>query len=247
MSKNDTIIINGQAYDTRTGSALSTAIPHAPHHSEQPVGQYVKKQTSDHTDPQMTTPKPATLQRTIKPATRPARHVARHAAPHTPIHSQTLMRQAVKKPAVSLKRRVKAQGHLSSLSRKPLSIVTVKSSVTALNANHLRHAGSTPQSQAVSHFSARQFSNSSNGGAQLPNILSDALAQTTEFTPQPAGRPQPTALRPSRSSQRRKPRTTAELLEYALQQATSHEQLPPKRAKRSHSPWRRTARSFSAS
>jgi hypothetical protein len=140
---------------------------------------------------------------------------------HTPQPAQTLMRRAVKKPGPSLKRRVTAQSALATTAGQPKAAVLAKLSVAELDAKRLQHAQQVAKSRLISRF----------GG-----IGSSAAPTVTPLAPTP--NPHPTtkqaAAAPSVTISHvatppKRPRTTADMLEKALQQATSHQQPPPKR------------------
>ncbi len=142
-----------------------------------------------------------------KPA---ARKPAQHTAAHSPKPAHTLMRRAVKKPLPSHRQAVKAQGHLTS---QPFGDVQVKPSVRRLDMQRLEHAKHINKSQLVSRFSSDLF-----GGS-----LSTPASQTATH---------PAAPKPRPSSHDRKPKTTAELLDYAIHQATAHQEEPAKPVRR---------------
>jgi hypothetical protein len=155
-----------------------------------------------------------------RPAAQPAkkaavRQAAKHSKPHTPTASHTLMRHAVKKPQPGLKRHLKAQIP-ADVSAKPAMVLT-STDVVKLDPKRLQHARQVKRSRLVSHFSATG-----------PSLTPRAHAAM----PQPAPHHQLAALH---STPKGRPTTTAQLLEHALQRATSHQQPPLKpkrRAKR---------------
>jgi hypothetical protein len=144
------------------------------------------------------------------------RHPAKQPNPHQPKPSRTLMRQAVKKPAAALKRHHKAQGHTDTLASRPLGKVVVKPSLNRLDEERLRHAKEIPRSRLISRF---------------PKLTSTAFSPS----PPPVKKPEPQPATVA-SPAPKKPTTTAELLDRAIEQATSHLEppQPPKKSRRKH-------------
>lgn len=162
---------------------------------------------------------------------RPARRTASHAPAHQPKPSKTLMRRAVHKPAVDDRRRVKVSTPIKAIATGGRKAPLVKSTSAAIVSKRLRRAKTIPKSQLITHFSSLVFSNSRDGAsASAPTDNTPPSVTITNARSQAAT-----------SSRSAKPTTTAELLEYALQQATSHEQ-PPVEQKR-HSLFRRRKQS----
>jgi len=155
--------------------------------------------------------KPAVGGPAVKPASAAiARRPAKHAQSHKPAPSGTLMRHAVHKPEPGLKRRIKAQGDTDALARQALDNIVANASLRRLDAKRLQNAKKVAKSQLVSHF--------------LP-ITADS------YTP-PVAPPQPKAATPAvhtLANPAKRPKTTADILERAVQQATSHQELPPGR------------------
>jgi hypothetical protein len=146
-------------------------------------------------------PAPHQVARTVTP-----QHIARHPAP-----SHTLMRQAVHKPTPGTKRHIKAYGHIDPLMAQPAQPIEPKKSASRLDEQRLKHAAQVSKSRLVRRFSE---------GLTLaaPAALADqTLARPVSLAP---------ASRPATAA--RQPRTTADLLERAIQHATSHEQPAPK-------------------
>lgn len=152
-----------------------------------------------------------------KKVSRPARKPASHAAAHKPAASKTLMRKAVRKP-VAAKQRLKAHAPIAKARASAAKAVVVKPAATAIVDHRLRRAKSIPKSQLITHFTA---------------YVSDNFGQSSRATSPVA----PVIRARQTSVPTQKPQTTAELLEYALRRATSHEQ-PPVKLKR-HSLFRR--------
>lgn len=180
--RTDTIVINGRSYHAGTGELLS--------HGERIATNRAAVQ------------RPVSEGRQ-EAASRPAhtgRHAARHTAPHRRERTHTLMRQAVKRPGPSVKRRARVQAYLEVPS-KPHAHRTAKSSgspsvhPTAIKAK---------KSQLISHFSPDLFAASTH-----ITLLAESFAPVKSKT---------SAAQPAEPI-RRRPLTTEELLEFAVQQA----------------------------
>lgn len=128
------------------------------------------------------------------------------------------MRQAVKKPGPSLKRGHQAHGQVSAPVPQALSDVAVGPD-RKLDERRLRRAKQVSRSRLISHFP--------------PLTASRAVpvhVKTIDSKPGPDRPPlnaasQPPAVAPAPV----KPQTTAEFLDQAIEQATSHLQPPPRR------------------
>jgi hypothetical protein len=145
------------------------------------------------------------------------RHPAKPATARKQNPSSTLMRSAVKKPSVTHRKHSKAQGHVDMLANKPVSSLVPKKSVNRLDDKRLVKARRIPQSKLIQHFSL---------------VTSDsnkfmAIAPAPLINPMPAAQPAPM---PNKVPAKR-PKTTAELLDHALRNATSHEQKPHPKTK----------------
>jgi hypothetical protein len=176
--------------------------------SQASPGQASAKPTPAAHHPQAAAPRPAA------PAV--AKRASKH-SPHRPAAARTLMRQAVKKPGPSLKRQVKAQGQIDALAERPLARLATKKSIGQLDAERLRHAKQIHQSRLISHFPA--FTAGDVIKVRTALAPTEAINQASIPAKQP-----PTHAR--------RPKTTAELLDQAVQQATSHLEPPPKPARR---------------
>jgi hypothetical protein len=144
------------------------------------------------------------------------RQPAKHSLSHKPAASSTLMRQAVQKPGPGLKRRFKAQGDTDSLARQALDSIVANASLRRLDIKRLQDAKKVAKSQFVSHFSA-----------------TTATTAAASYMP-PTTPPKPGASTPAvhtLAGPAKRPKTTADLLERAVQQATSHQELPPGRTR----------------
>lgn len=130
------------------------------------------------------------------------------------------MRHAVKKPKAAAK-------HLknTNLTRQPVSDIAVKKSVKQIDSRRLRKAQAISQSKLIHHFAPLTVNGDSIQVKVHPALPLTPSAQTIE----------PINLHPQhRPVHKTKPRTTADLLEHALNNATSHQQPPHLAKKRSH-------------
>jgi hypothetical protein len=200
MQKNDhVIVLNGRRYDARTGEDLSGEGRHV-----RPAvrgAHKVAPKSGPHTPA-------AARPHTVKAARKPARHVEAHA----PTHSRTLMRQGVKRPVASAKRRIRVQGHLTSAAQ-PIVI-----------GHH----------QPVIHRRTRVSS------SRLINHFSPSLFIVTETPLSVAAKRRARQSAAASTPEPAKPRTTAELLEYAVQYAdVPHQMEWPVSRKRQRRTFRR--------
>lgn len=190
MKKSGHIVINGRRYDAKTGGTLSRPVKHATppavHHTA--------------------------VHKTASPAHEPAhksvRQVAGHASPHRPKPARTLMRQAVKKPPASLKRRIRVQTHLDSQIKQPELPVPARP-------QPVRHYVARGRKvHLISHFSPNLFTVTTvvSNKPEPMSLISDRPIANHDVTPRPHGKP---AFAP------KKPGNTAELLEYAIRYADS--------------------------
>lgn len=148
------------------------------------------------------------LKSTIKKPTMSdvVRQPGQHNAAHKPKTSQTLMRHAVKKPQPS--KRVVSE----SLVRHPVADIALKKSVKAIDNRRLSKAQAIPQSKLIRHFAPITSDTQVSVSVARP-----LLSPTAAVVPsRPVSR--------SRPVHQSKPRTTADLLEQALNNATSHQQ-----------------------
>jgi hypothetical protein len=192
---NNIIEINGKRYDASTGALL-------PKQSIDGLSKPSKQPValvSAYEVPRSITKKPVMNDIVRGPA--------KHINARQPQTAHTLMRTAVKKPQPSLKRRVKAHGPADALVHKSATQTQIvhKPASHALNAKHVSHAQKVSKSAHVS-----RFFNDKN------HIATPPIAKTM-----PSATPQRTATQPIAS----KPKTTADLLQHALEHATSHEEL----------------------
>lgn len=183
----NTIVINGRRYNAKTGEDLAgSAQPAAatPHEPVQPA-----------------------VHRTV------GRKPAGHITPHAPKPTQTLMRQAVKKPSASLKRRIKVQSHLG-VPATPAHSRALSHTAPKPARHTVQHPATARKGQLISHFSPDLFTNVTHVTVTLQPVTP---IKPAESSPAPVSR---------------KPRTTAELLDYAVQHANSPAEAPAHRSHR---------------
>jgi hypothetical protein len=139
---------------------------------------------------------------------KPPRHPAGHVKAHSPKPAQTLMRHAVKKPSGSLKRHIRVQGHLDSQIKQP-DIPAPPAQI----AKTQHHAAKGRKVHLITHFS--------------PNLFTTVTHATVITRPATSTRPvsqsasKPTMKPVFAGAAPKKPRTTAELLDYAIRYADS--------------------------
>jgi hypothetical protein len=180
----NTIEISGQLYDSGNGKPVDDSAA-APWSTPIPV--------KDNGDNDMA------VQVTVI-----RRNTLNEVKPHTPEPSHILMRSAVQKPEVALKRRLNVSASTdSALHTPPVGEATAPRLLTS-NQKRAERAAQLKQSEQISHFVAP-----SKDQAAQP-------VKPTDQSWQPA--PQPIPPSPPKSP-------TDTLLEHALQQASSHEEL----------------------
>jgi hypothetical protein len=145
------------------------------------------------------------------------RKPAKHANSHKPDSSHILMRNGVKKPETPLKRHTHAQGANTKPAAHSLPAKQAKHQLHKPAPGRLHHAQNVPKSPLITHFTADQPSTYS----PAPAVPAQAPAEA--FPEAPVNNPSA------------KPRTTAELLEQAVANASSHEEPAAEPAKRKRS------------
>jgi hypothetical protein len=212
--KSNIIEINGRHYDAETGTPVKKP---AAKKTGQPVDGIVvpaskqkakaKKQPAKVTSKKRTKPVKAVL--TLQDVVRVK---PRNLAVHIPEQSKTLMRKIVEKPA-RVGSVIKAQSRIDLLISQPSILDKPKLPAVAIDDKRLKHAVVTPKSKFISRFS--------------PNLNKAVMPQVSTDV-----RPLKAFSTPSLSlKQPERPQTTADLLNHAVEQATSHLQEPPKRVK----------------
>lgn len=145
------------------------------------------------------------------------RQAAKPVHGHAPKVARTLMRQAVRKPAAN-KKQLRVQIQAADLAAEALAAVKSPKSAQQIDTRRLQQAKRVPRSRLISHFSA-----------------ATAQPALSAYVP-PAEPLQAVSLRAARPapSKARRPQTTSELLDLALQSASSHkaQPLPAKRRRR---------------
>lgn len=198
--KNNIIEINGKRYDANTGELL-------PHH-----GTELAVKTNAATKPPS---KSAGTKIPVKHTSHPtAKRSKTHNISRSPAPAHTLMRHAVRKPAPSLKRRIKVTGHTDSFAAQPALGIVSPALLRRPDKARLRHAHHIAKSRLISRFSAGT------------TIISNRLTPTSS-----APQPQPAATLPQPSTPP-KPSKAALLFEQGLQRATSHLEPAPKISRR---------------
>jgi hypothetical protein len=137
-----------------------------------------------------------------------------HKRPPQP--AQTLMRRSVSKPPAKQRSHIKAQGQIDMLTKRVSVALAPKLSASEIDSQRLKHAHVIPKSRFISRHTA-------------------SVLPVSTLSPAPVALPQIPTTAPRqapRSTVRSK--TTADLLQHAIEQATSHQQPAPriKRAKR---------------
>jgi hypothetical protein len=129
------------------------------------------------------------------------------------------MRQAVKKPAPALKRRIRVQGYLDTRVKPPV----VKQTDDARQVR--RQPAKGRRVHLIQHFSPDLFTVTTVVTAKPPaarQLISDRPIANHDVSPKPA----------MRTASAAKPRTTAELLEYAIRYADAPAETPRRSARK---------------
>lgn len=132
-----------------------------------------------------------------------------HAAAHKPEPSRTLMRTAVKKPAITAPSVIKAQTRTDILAKAPKQVITPKLSHTSVDPHRLKKAVQMSKSPSVNHYSAAHVSTAHSAASVRP-----AVPQRSSHAAAP--------VIPVSPVRRHEP--AADIFEQALARATSHEQ-----------------------
>ncbi len=205
---NNTIHINGQGYDIYSGAPIAaghTLTKAAP----RTIDGVIPAKHSRHTQPIPATPNPVHSNPELTPSRGEPKKAVRTTAtshqPRTPQPARTLMRHIVKKPAPTHAKHLKSHSPV-----QPAAVIDASPGLQSKNHKRQQRANKASKSQAISRFSA-----------QLHNSAPPVPAPLAQNQVQPV-------IRPSQVFQHVPPKTTADLLEKALSQATSHEQVPPK-------------------
>lgn len=222
------IEINGKRYDAITGKAVEAPATMKPHHHLDSIVAPTHKSRAGGTAKPATPPRAADKPtHHHRPSMQDVRQPVTRQRPHTPQPTRTLMRHAVQKPQTAhhTSRGVKAQGEISGVTKHLSLELAPKLSAAVVDNQRLKHARVVPKSKLISHYHP-----AAGGVVPVAAPTPAAVQPTIQFSPQT---PTPTT---------RQPQTTAELLQHAIDQATSHQQPAP-RVRRSyrHSRGRRIA------
>lgn len=230
MGKSNIIEINGRRYDAHSGQPLDGPLP--PTERQRPVTGTVRPAASkNHTAAQS---QPAQARGGSAAAAKPVSaaqpagagkvrvHEAVKARPQTrrQQRSTTLMRSAVTKPGDSLKRHAAVQSSTDALADQPAAHLQPKPSVRRVDDKRLRHASQVARSQAVSRFG--HFGQGHEPAPQPPVQLPARQPKPAEFPASHLGGTPP----PERHAHRTLDDLN-DLVEHALQQATSHLEVAP--------------------
>jgi hypothetical protein len=145
------------------------------------------------------------------------RKPARHAPRHRQQRSTTLMRRVVRRPAYSIKRRVKAQSHTGALVDNPTVPVISSPLFSTSDDKRLRRAEHIKKSRLIMHFNPRQPAYQS--GFKVPVTINRPAA--------------PAASKPAPKTVPRQPAPDIDaIFDHAIQNATSHLEPAPKKARK---------------
>jgi len=225
VGKNNNFIeINGRRYNAVTGVAVGTAeLPKIRQSLDGVIAPAASAQSAQplRSNKTVSQPQQQTHQSVIQPTKvqKPSlqdvrRPTAKPATNHTPEQAKTLMRHAVHKPQPDLKRHLVAQSPTDILIKQPQLPVTPKLSVATVDSTRWHRAKAIAKSQLVSRFN--QVQPSPPIAPTTTKVISQTLAQPLR---------QPAVKKP--------PKTTADLLQFAVEQATSHQEAPIKLKKSS--------------
>lgn len=223
------IELNGKRYDAITGAQIGNGttapIPARPHRGKVIDGVVRKTPGASKPVPKKTSaPKAAHAPHTSTPPASKhmdiTRQPARHAAPNRAMHSQTLMRNAVKRPKASLKPAIKPQAPAEVVAA-PIAHLARKHSAAQVDARRMERAAHTAKHQAISRFHH-----------EGTPVLAYASAERT-ITPVIAVRPAPgPTKRPPHTPIKSRNPASHDIFEAALHRATSHKELPHKTTKK---------------
>jgi hypothetical protein len=154
VAKRQNIIhLNGKRYDAYSGAVLSDvsprSLPNSP--ATKSIDGLAKPGTGLMTPP----PKvhePGPLQPAARPISDFARHPSRHIKHHATSKSHTLMRSTVKKPAGSLKHRLKSDTHTHALVAQPKVQIEKKLSYPKVDSGRARRAVRVPRSEVIQRY-----------------------------------------------------------------------------------------------
>ena len=194
--------INGKRYDAHTGALLDHE-HHVPIQAPKPVAAPVAAAVAHHKQHKQTVRQPA------KSATR-----------HKQQRSTTLMRRTVRKPGASSKHHIKAQGHTGTLAEQPAYEIVPKLSFGVPDDKRLHRASRVKKSDLISHFNPDQTAYQASYKVSV-TVNPVAVAKSAD-TPKPAAKAVPRQPAPD----------IDDIFERAIQNATSHLEPSPKKAKK---------------
>ncbi len=194
--------INGKRYDAHTGAQLG--------HGHQPATPATRP-AAHHVPIQ--TPKPvAHHKQAVRQPAKPASH-------HKQQRSTTLMRRAVRRPSASLKRHVKAQSYTGALVEQPAVEIFHSPSFGAADDKRLQRANHIKKSDLIKHFNPNQVAYQT---SYKVSVTVNQHKPTTTPAPKPATKAVPRQPAPD----------IDDIFERAIQNATSHLEPSPKKAKK---------------
>lgn len=212
--KINVIEINGKRYDAHTGATLDHG--HKNHHHENQPGAVIEPKpiAVQHAAPAEPKPTKPTLA-SPSPHQRSTHKKAKSVTHHKQQRSATLMRQAVKRPSPSLKRRLKVQSHTGALIEQPAIEIEPKLSFSAANNKRFEHASRIKKSSLIMHFNLNAQPTTDN--------------QVKVTINRPAVAPKP---RLPKDVPRQSAPDLDDIFERAIQHATSHLEPAPKTRKK---------------
>ncbi|MBC7708404.1 hypothetical protein H7Y63_04220 [Polaromonas sp.] len=206
----DTIIINGQHFNARTGKAVTYKRSNSPNvrNVDGILPQHISGAVL-HGPAQYTEPLRSVVSKPIMDVTR----VGDQSVPKRALQpGKTLMRRATAKPSPSLKRHTKISTIASKANTVAASAITTKISAAAIDARKLQHAQGIEKSTLVSRFSEETIVRTK--PARLTASASHAIVAGQQAIHGLAKQP------------------SLDLFERALAKASSHEQSTPPHVKR---------------
>lgn len=225
MSKTkNTIKINGHTYDAVTGVLIKSASNAKPI-TKKPVS--VTHATSSTKKPEA---KP-TLQ--AKPPSASTPRAKAKFATRAPKHSQTLMRQSVKRATnTKYKENQSSIRAVSKLVKSNSAVIAVKKSAHKVDDSKFQRARNISKSKSIVKFSKT-------GAKTLPLLKAKPIHSVEPVKKTPA-QPRPSDTTTTNHPQTLRPlptrqKTTTNLLQEAINHASSHNQPVPRRRKTAHS------------
>ena len=250
---NNIIEINGKRYDARKGTLLGDGVKSALQHQHamhqgRAIDGFVKKPAarpsafSDSVAPNhpkkpthataVTSTAPRAMEMISKPKKSVAKRTPAHkvASVHQPEKAKTLMRHAVHKPHIEMKKAIKKQGP-SEIAAAPVTdlVPHLKTSAHNINARRQARAEVTNQSRHIQRFTTVQQNHPIARRPHATAARRDSTAVTTAAT-RPAA-PAPHGAHPAHNTNHTAPQKSthhtprhADLFEAAIANAKSHEQ-----------------------